>query len=62
MEALATPISPLSFEAAVAIGQAGGYYPSASTNAYKAKASSSSAAAVAANQFSHDHGDEEDWC
>lgn len=64
MEALATPMSPLSFEAAVAIGQAGGYYPSASTNAYKAKASSSTAAAAAAaaNQFSHDHGDEEDWC
>ena len=65
MEALATPMSPLSFEAAVAIGQAGGYYPSASTTAYKAKASSSSAAAVAAvaaNQFGHDHGDEEDWC
>ncbi|XP_055309467.1 voltage-dependent calcium channel type A subunit alpha-1-like isoform X3 [Sitodiplosis mosellana] len=58
MEALATPMSPLSFEAAVAMGQAGGYYPSTSTNTYKAKPSSSSAA----NQFSHDNGDESDWC
>lgn len=53
MEALATPMSPLSFEAAVAMGQAGGFYPSTSTNAYKAKPTSSTYAA---------RNSDGDWC
>lgn len=51
MEALATPMSPLSFEAAVAIGQTGRYYPSSSKNNYKAKQSSV-----------FNRHEDEDWC
>lgn len=52
MNALTTPVSPLSFEAAMAMGQTGRFYPSSSTNAYRAKPTAA---------FNQDN-DEEDWC
>ncbi|XP_031635540.1 voltage-dependent calcium channel type A subunit alpha-1-like isoform X2 [Contarinia nasturtii] len=51
IEALATPNSPLSFEAAMAMGQSGGFYPSTSANKYKTKPTS---------VFSHQN--DGDWC
>lgn len=53
MEALATPCSPLSFEAAQAFGQTGRFITSSSINTYRVKPSSS--------VFSR-HRDDEDWC